>query len=140
MGFIVTDALEVEVLNTLLNTPLSLRLFSNNFTPIGTMAIGSFTEVAGGGYAAKPILFAGWTIVSGVSRATFSPLQQWTFTGPPSGPGTVYGYYLTRDSDSRVYFLVGLLYLEFPELHLVHYSSGRLLVLLLDRELFMAII
>jgi|SRR5678816_1030305 hypothetical protein len=103
MGFIVTDALEVEVLNTLLNTPLSLRLFSNNFTPIGTMAIGSFTEVAGGGYAAKPILFAGWTIVSGVSRATFSPLQQWTFTGPPSGPGTVYGYYLTRDSDSRVY-------------------------------------
>ncbi len=103
MGFIVTDALEVEVLNTLLNTPLSLRLFSNNFTPIGTMAIGSFTEVVGGGYAAKPILFAGWTIVSGVSRATFSPLQQWTFTGPPSGPGTVYGYYLTRDSDSRVY-------------------------------------
>ncbi len=103
MGFVVTDALEVEVLNTLLNTPLSLRLFSNNFTPIGTMALGSFTEVAGGGYAAKPILFAGWTIVSGVSRATFSPLQQWTFTGPTSGPGTIYGYYLTRDSDSRVY-------------------------------------
>jgi hypothetical protein len=103
MGFIVTDALETEVLNTLLNTPLSLRLFSNNFTPIGAMAIGSFTEVAGGGYAAKPILFAGWTIVSGASSATFSPLQQWTFTGPPSGPGTVYGYYLTRDSDSRVY-------------------------------------
>jgi len=103
MGFIVTDALEVEVLTTLLNTPLSLRLFSNNFTPVGTMAIGSFTEVTGGGYAAKPILFAGWNIVSGVSRATYSPLQEFTFTGPPSGPGTTYGYYLTRDSDSRVY-------------------------------------
>jgi hypothetical protein len=103
MGFVVPNTIEHEVLTTLLTPPLTLRLYGNNVTPNSTSATADFTEIAGGGYANKPLIFANWTIVEGTpSEATYSAVQQWTFTGPINAPGTIYGYYVTRNSDSKL--------------------------------------
>lgn len=102
MGLKVPDAIEVEVLTTLLTPAHTLRLYGNDYTPVDTSTTGNFTEIAGGGYANLPITFANWTIVSGTpSQATY-PSQSWTFTGPINAPGTIYGYYITRNSDNKL--------------------------------------
>ena len=103
MSQVVPDALEVEVLTTLLTSALTMRLYSNNATPSGSSSAASFTEVTGGGYANKPLTFAHWTIVAGdPSTATYDAAQVWTFTGATGGPGTIYGYYVTRNSDGKL--------------------------------------
>lgn len=100
MGLVIPNVQEVEVLTNRLNTPLTLRLYGNNATPTGLSTAASFTEIAGGGYAALPLVFAGWNIVAGdPSIASYNTIQSWTFTGITNAPGTVYGYYITRDSD-----------------------------------------
>lgn len=102
MGLIVPDSVEVITLNNLLTSPLTMRLYGNNVTPTGASSFASFNEIAGGGYASVPLPIASWTIVSGVSQATYNDLITWTFTGPITAPGSIYGYYITRDSDSQL--------------------------------------
>lgn len=103
MSLIVPDTLEVEVITNALTLALTMKLYSNNVTPVGTTTAAAFTEVTGGGYASKPLTFANWTITSGdPSQAIYTSTQQWTFTGPTSGPGTVYGYFVTRNSDGKL--------------------------------------
>lgn len=74
---------------------LVYRLFATNVTPAETSVAGDFTEATGGGYAAKTLTGASWTISAG--SATYAQ-QDWTFTGPLTTNGTVYGYYVTRAS------------------------------------------
>jgi hypothetical protein len=103
MSMVIPDALEVEVLTTLLTPALTLRLYSNNVTPVGTNAAASFTEVAGGGYTSFPLTFAHWSIVSGnPSVGVYDATQTWNFTGVTNAPGTIYGYYVTRNSDGKL--------------------------------------
>ena len=102
MPMIVPDVLEVEVLTTLLTPALTLRLYSNNYTPGGGSATANFTEVTGGGYANKPLTFANWVITANAPSDALYPLQTWTFTGPTDAPGTIYGYYVTRNSDGKL--------------------------------------
>ncbi len=103
MSMVIPDALEVEVITTLLTPALTLRLYSNNVTPVGTNAAASFTEVAGGGYANLPLTFAHWGITSGnPSVAIYDSTQTFTFTGVTNAPGTIYGYYVTRNSDGKL--------------------------------------
>lgn len=100
MSLVVPDTVEVEVLTALLTPALTLRLFSNNATPAHSSSAASFTEVSGGGYASKPLTFANWVITAGdPSQAIYNASQVWTFTGPTNAPGTIYGYYVTRNSD-----------------------------------------
>ena len=103
MALIVPDAVEVIVLNFLLNTPLTLRVYGNDKTPAHGDSTSGYTEIAGGGYASKPLIFANWTITPGEpSVAVYSPSQAWTFTGVINSPGTIYGYYVTRNSDNQL--------------------------------------
>ena len=103
MSLIVPDTIEVEVLTTALTPALTMKLYSNNATPAHDSSAASFTEVTGGGYAAKPLTFANWGIVAGdPSVATYNATQTWTFTGPTTGPGTIYGYYVIRNSDGKL--------------------------------------
>lgn len=107
MGFLVPGAVELEVLQFALNAALgwTLRLYGNNKTPAAGDTTASYTEIAGGGYVAKPITYATWSIVarSGVTPPTASyPVQLWSFTGAISAPGTIYGYYVTRNVDSKL--------------------------------------
>lgn len=99
MSLIVPDVAEVDALTKILTPALTIRLYSNNYVPVAASVAGSFTEVVGGGYAAKPLTFANWVIASGAPSTASYPAQTWTFTGPTNAPGNVYGYYVTRDSD-----------------------------------------
>jgi hypothetical protein len=92
---------EAQVLAKLLNQAITLRLYSNNMTPAEGDVIGSYTEVAGGGYAAKSLSYANWSIVEGDPTSAEYAMQVFTFTGATNAPGTVYGYYIT-DADSKV--------------------------------------
>lgn len=101
MPLIVPDLAELDALTKILTPALTIKLFSNNYVPGPLSTAANFTEVAGGGYASKPLTFANWVIVSGTpSIATYNAVQTWTFTGVTNAPGTVYGYYVVRDSDN----------------------------------------
>lgn len=99
MSLVVPDAAEVRILQAFLANPLSLRLYSNNYTPIATSVAASFTEVAGGGYAAKALILAGWAFTANAPSFGQYAIQAWNFTGATNAPGTIYGYFVTRDSD-----------------------------------------
>ena len=103
MGLVVPDSEELEVINSILAAAMTLRLYSNNKTPAGGDNTAAYTEVAGGGYASLPITFANWTIITGTpTSATYNAFQQWTFTGVTNAPGTIYGYFVTRNSDGKL--------------------------------------
>lgn len=103
MALIVPDAVEVIVLNFLLTNPLTMRLYGNNKTPAHGDSTAGYTEISGGGYISKPLIFSGWTVTAGEpSVAVYSPSQSWPFTGIIDAPGSIYGYYVTRDSDSQL--------------------------------------
>lgn len=103
MSLVVPSERALIILTDYLTNALTLRLFSNNITPaVGDLAA-SYTEVAGGGYANKPLTLANWTIAAGdPSSALYNATQEWTFTGTTTAPGTIYGYYVTRDSDGKL--------------------------------------
>lgn len=103
MGFIVPNTIEIEVITAVLTPALTMRLYGNNFTPTPTSIAANFTEIVGGGYVAKALIFANWRITGGdPSEAQYLTLQKWTFTGPINPPGTIYGYYVTRNSDGKL--------------------------------------
>jgi hypothetical protein len=103
MGMVVPNTLEQEILTSLLTSAMTLRIFGNNATPIGVSIAGDFTEIAGGGYANKPLILANWVITPGdPTIALYNTQQAWTFTGPINAPGTIYGYYVTRNSDGKL--------------------------------------
>lgn len=100
MSLIVTNVQEVAVLTNMLTPALTMRLYSNDKTPAGGDIAANYTEVSGGGYANKPLTLANWQFTAGgPTVALYNAVQAWVFTGATSAPGTIYGYYITRDSD-----------------------------------------
>jgi hypothetical protein len=75
---------------------LKLRLYTNNYTPVDTSVIGSFTEMSGAGYAPITLTNGSWTVTVGndPSDAVYAE-QTFTFTGAGS---QIYGYYI-EDND-----------------------------------------
>lgn len=102
MSLKVPDAIELEVLTTLLTPAHTLRLYGNNVTPADGSVSANFTEISGGGYANKPITFANWSITAGAPTTAVYTVQTWVFTGAINAPGSVYGYYITRNSDGKL--------------------------------------
>lgn len=79
---------------------LVYRLFATNVTPAETDTAGTYTEAAGGGYSAKTLTGASWTVTNGAPTSATYAQQTWTFTGALTTNGTVYGYYVTRATDA----------------------------------------
>lgn len=103
MSLIVPNTVEVEVLTVRLTPTLSMRLYSNDYTPVAGSTAAAFTQVSGGGYAAKSLTFANWTITAGdPSQAVYASTQEWDFTGVTDAPATIYGYYVVRVSDGEL--------------------------------------
>ena len=102
MALKVPDAIEVEVLTTLLTPAHTLRIYGNNRTPADGDVASDYTEISGGGYANKPLTFANWSIVAGAPSYAVYTSQTWIFTGPVAGPNTIYGYYITRNTDGKL--------------------------------------
>lgn len=103
MSLVVPDVLEVEILTEKLTPALTLKLYGNDVTPSGSSSAASFNEIAGGGYTNKPLTFANWTITAGTpSTGVYNATQIWIFTGPIDPPGSIYGYFVTRNSDGKL--------------------------------------
>lgn len=105
MGFLVPNAQELEVLQSVISTGWTIRLYGNNKTPAGGDVTANYTEIAGGGYAAQPIVSASWTIDTTTNSfpvASYSTPFIWIFTGAINVPGTIYGYYMTRNTDGKL--------------------------------------
>lgn len=101
MTIVVVNNGEVVALSLLINKVtttenLVYRLFTNNYTPAETDTAGTYTEAAGGGYAAKTMTGASWTVTGGDPSSAAYAQQDWTFTGALTGSATIYGYYVTR--------------------------------------------
>lgn len=88
----VGEVLALEKYLKLVN--LTLKLYSNNVIPAETNTAASFTPVTGGGYAAKTLIAASWSITSGAPSFGLYAAQDFTFTGVTDAPGTIYGYYV----------------------------------------------
>ncbi len=81
---------------------LKLKLFVNNYTPVRGMTMASFTEASGGGYAEKTLSNGSWTIEANIPRDAKYANQTWTFIGAIDGGATIYGYYITNNSENKV--------------------------------------
>lgn len=103
MSLVVPDTIEVEVLNFIFIPTMTIRIYGNDLIPTSTSQASNFTEIVGGGYANKLLLNPEWTITAGnPSSAIYSATQVWTFTGAVDSPGTIYGYYVTRNTDGKL--------------------------------------
>jgi hypothetical protein len=103
MGLVVPNTQEVEVLIDRLTPALTMKLYGNDVTPSATSTAVAFTEISGGGYASKPLVFLDWVITPGTpSQAVYNVTQVWTFTSVIDLPGTIYGYFVIRDSDGEL--------------------------------------
>lgn len=101
MSLAVSAAYKVTILQSLLNQTLTLKLYSNNVTPTSDNVAADFTEVVGGGYAAKTLEYVTWTILTGI--ASYNTIQTWTFSGATNAPGTIYGYFIVDGSGILVW-------------------------------------
>lgn len=78
---------------------LTLRLFTNDVTPAAASTSSTFTEAAGGGYAAITLTAGSWTVseLAGIPQALYAQ-QLFNFTDALTGGASVYGYFIT-DAD-----------------------------------------
>lgn len=103
MSIVIPDAIEIEVITSVLTPALTMRLYGNNKVPAHGDTIAAYTEIAGGGYVSKPLTFVNWNLVAGEpSVASYNALVTWTFTGVINAPGTIYGYYVMRNIDGKL--------------------------------------
>ena len=77
-----------------------LRLFATNVTPNagGSDTAATYTQAAGGGYAAKELSNGSFTCTANNPADAVYAAQTWTFSGVLTTNPTIYGYYLV-DSD-----------------------------------------
>lgn len=83
---------------------LILRLYTNNYTPVVTSLNNSFTDAAGGNYAAITLDKNNWsTALNGnISEASYAE-QTYTFNGNLTGNATVYGYFVTDAANAAIW-------------------------------------
>lgn len=103
------DAGKLELLdNTLraalaVDQPLSVRLYSNDYTPDAASVLASFTEAGWLGYFRETIQRATWgapAIVAGRASSTYGTVFEWTNNSGASV--TVYGYYIVNPATAVV--------------------------------------
>ena len=97
------EGLDVLIPPYLVANDIKVKLFCNNHTPVRGDSVASFTEAAGGGYAAKTLGANTHTVDSGSTPhdISWSP-QTFTFTGPLTTNTTIYGYFVTNSAGTKV--------------------------------------
>jgi len=107
MGLIIPDIGETALLEEILGTGYTLRLFSNDVLSgldsagIEALTISDFTEATFPGYAAAALGSGSWTVTAGDPATGRYPTQ--TFTRSTTGSSQdIYGYHVTRDSDGEL--------------------------------------
>ena len=111
MSLVLADVGAAQILNAYFNDTwaaggknLTLKLFATDVTPADTSTAGSFTEAAGGGYAAKTLTNGSFTVsnVGGIDQAAYAQ-QTFTFTGALTTNPAIYGYYIINADGVLVY-------------------------------------
>lgn len=103
MSLIVPNTVVTEALTDIITPNLHIRLYGNAHTPTDSDSVSAYTEIVGGGYAAIPLTFANWSIAQGSPiTATYNTAVAWTFNGIINAPGSVYGYFVTNDTDGSL--------------------------------------
>lgn len=94
----------LQLLVNKIATPENLKyqLFATNVTPAETDTAGTYTIATGGGYADKTLTGASWTATPGAPSNVAFAQQTWTFTGPLTTNGTVFGYIAVRASSGDI--------------------------------------
>ena len=83
---------------------LTLKLFVTDVTPADDDTASTYTEAAGGGYAAKTLTNGSWTITPANDPSDAVYVEQiFTFTGALTTNGTIYGYYVVDDDDVLIF-------------------------------------
>ncbi|MFW6281249.1 MAG: hypothetical protein ACOC1O_00430 [bacterium] len=91
MAMVIVNDGEDEMLNRIFvnGSDLTLRLFTNDYTPVETTILTDLTEVTGdGSYSANVLTNSSWTVTSG--QASYAE-QTFTF----AAGATVYGFFVT---------------------------------------------
>ena len=110
MALLVPDVGEVKLLDRALRLSaeenLTLKLFSNDYTPVEGSVAGDFTESAGGGYAAKTLTNGSWGAAATAGGTTSSAYaeQTFTFTGALTTNPNIYGYYIVGATSGTLYW------------------------------------
>lgn len=106
MAIMTPDAGSLKILDKYLNeNNLTLKLFTNDYTPVESSLASDFTEATGGGYAPLPLTAGGWTVGldgSGIPTATYST-QVFSFTGALALSAAIHGVYVV-DADGVCIF------------------------------------
>jgi hypothetical protein len=85
------------------DVPLSLRLYSNDYTPGDGSALADFTEAGWLGYFRETVNRAGWNaagLVDGVATIVYGTVFEWANNSGASV--TVYGYYCVNPASAVV--------------------------------------
>lgn len=104
MSLVIPNTAEVVFLQKILNEAVTIRIFGNNATPSATSVAGDFNEIAGGGYANVILASANWGYTAGNPSYALQAKVTWTFTGAINAPGTIYGYFITRNADGTLWW------------------------------------
>lgn len=111
MAIVIPSEGQIEILKRVLYgnagaENLSLRLFSNNYTPVVGSVLANFTEATFTGYAAITLTSSQsggtWAVPtnsSSLSQSTYGTTATWTATTDQ----TIYGWYLVGVSSNKVY-------------------------------------
>lgn len=107
MTLVLPNVGETFLLNLMTNNAstqnLTLRLYSNNYTPIEASTYASFTEATFTGYSAAALTAGSWTITAADPSTAAYP--QVTFTSTAGSQNqNIYGYYVTRATGPEVVF------------------------------------
>ncbi len=83
---------------------LTLRLFTNNYTPVVTSLNNMFTDAAGGNYAAITLDKNSWTTAlnGNISESTQNE-QTYTFNSNLTANATVFGYFVTDANNAAIW-------------------------------------
>ena len=107
MALVLPNIGEVEMLECALKDAspeaLILKLYSNNYDGLEASTAASFTEVSGGGYAAKALTRAGWgaAVAADPSYIPYGSGQVFAFTGAVAA---VVGYFLVGATSGNLYW------------------------------------
>jgi hypothetical protein len=107
MTLVLPNVGETFLLNLMTNNAstqnLTLRLYSNNYTPVEASTYASFTEATFTGYSAAALTAGSWTITAADPSTAAYP--QVTFTSTAGSQNqNIYGYYVTRATGPEVVF------------------------------------
>jgi hypothetical protein len=91
----------LSIVQTALAGNRTMRLFTAPAVPTAATLLAGVTEATFPGYAAVPLVPSGAPIVDGNGNGA-NPFPSATFTATGGAPQTVYGWYVTDDSNAKL--------------------------------------